>query len=62
MVVRAFRKRLKHRGYIDIEITRVPDEDGEEGNDMYLVKAREPLAAVQVEVEMDLLDMHHSIR
>lgn len=55
VVVMAFRKRLKNRGYICISIKRLSS-----GN--FLVSAVEPLAGFGVQVEMSIVDMHLSMR
>lgn len=55
VIVMAFRKRLRLRGYIQISFKRLRP-------DLYLVSAVEPLAGFGVQLEMSLLDMHNAIR
>lgn len=56
LVVLAFRKRLKKRGYLNISIHKV------KGSDEYTVTAVEPLAGVQVSRRLDLFDMNQGFR
>lgn len=55
VVVMAFRKRLKKRGYTEIRIERL--DTGK-----YMVRALEPLAGFGVQVEMDEIDMAGAMR
>lgn len=55
VIVMAFRKRLRLRGYIQISIKRLRSE-------LYLVSAVEPLAGFGVQLEMSLLDMDNAFR
>lgn len=55
VVVMAFRKRLRLRGYTQISIKRLYA-------DLYLVSAVESLAGFGVQVELSLFDMHAAIR
>lgn len=60
VIVMAFRKRLKKRGYTGIRIEKLPTPPGEVG--LYLVQALEPLAGFGVQVEMTLHAMISSMR
>lgn len=55
IIIMAFRKRLRLRGYTQISIKRLRP-------DLYLVSAVEPLAGFGVQLEMSLPDMHAAIR
>lgn len=55
VIVMAFRKRLRLRGYTQISIKQLRP-------DLYLVSAVEPLAGFGVQLEMSLLDMYNAIR
>ena len=56
-VVMAFRKRMKHHGYTEIEIYKLRPFDGR-----YLVRAIEPLSHTKVSVKFDHVDMHNAFR
>lgn len=55
VIVMAFRKRLRLRGYTQISIKQLRP-------DLYLVSAVEPLAGFGVQLEMSLFDMRNAIR
>lgn len=56
VVILAFRKRLKKRGYSNVSICKVKDSEN------YLVTAIEPLAGIQVSCEYDIFAMRDGFR
>jgi len=55
VVIMAFRKRLKKRGYAEISIKRVEMSDKQN----YIVRAVEPLSKTVVTCEYSLIGMSH---
>ena len=56
-VVMAFRKRMKHHGYTEIEICKMRPFNG-----IYLVRAIEPLSHTRVSVQLTLAGMQQHFR
>lgn len=62
IIIMAFRKRLKGRGYTDISIRRHKVASEWEGHPVYLVQAREPLAGQNVVMECSEVDLDDKMR
>lgn len=58
IIVMAFRKRLKKRGYRDVSIRRLKDEEKE----IYLVTAVEPLGDTLISSKYGIMKMYHTFR